>query len=200
MAPLCSASVRWASVSSFIRPISLPSTIEAANALEGAKEVPLEQVGEMLDFRPRQFAFVEIEGKGWNEPLLFMISSALGEARINPVLFHDPGDRARGPAPDPSPSRRRGRSGRRPFSTSCATERPSLALLPWSRSSPKRRILPGVDKMAENLPDPPPSYDYSCAGRSRWWTAAGRTSVPRVLPAASSIPERLSCGERGARA
>lgn len=71
MAPLCSASVRWASVSSFIRRTSLPSMIEAANALEGATEVPPKQMGEMLDVRPRQFAFVEIEGKVWNEPLLF---------------------------------------------------------------------------------------------------------------------------------
>lgn len=61
---------------------ALPFTIEAVNALERATEVVLKPVGEMLDFRPGQFAFVEVEGKGWNEPHPFTISSAPGEDRL----------------------------------------------------------------------------------------------------------------------
>ena len=58
---------------------ALPYRIEAVNALERATEVVLKPVGQMLDFKPGQFAFVEIEGKGWSEPHPFTISSAPGE-------------------------------------------------------------------------------------------------------------------------
>ena len=56
--------------------------IEAVNALERATEVVLKPVGQMLDFKPGQFAFVEIAGKGWDEPHPFTISSAPGEDRL----------------------------------------------------------------------------------------------------------------------
>lgn len=57
-------------------------TIEAVNALERATEVVLKPVGDMLTFKPGQFAFVEIQGKGWSEPHPFTISSAPGEDRL----------------------------------------------------------------------------------------------------------------------
>ena len=57
-------------------------TIEAVNALERATEVVLKPVGEMMKFKPGQFAFVEIQGKGWSEPHPFTISSAPGEDRL----------------------------------------------------------------------------------------------------------------------
>lgn len=57
-------------------------TIETVNSLERATEVVLKPVGEMLNFKPGQFAFVEIQGKGWSEPHPFTISSAPGEDRL----------------------------------------------------------------------------------------------------------------------
>lgn len=64
------------------RKTAVPFTIEAVNALERATEVILKPAGQMLDFKPGQFAFVEIEGKGWNEPHPFTISSAPGEGQL----------------------------------------------------------------------------------------------------------------------
>lgn len=61
---------------------ALPFTIEAVNELERATEVILKPTGKMLDFKPGQFAFVEIEGKGWNEPHPFTVSSAPSEDRL----------------------------------------------------------------------------------------------------------------------
>lgn len=61
---------------------AIPFTIEAVNSLERATEVVLKPVGQMLDFKPGQFAFVEIEGKGWSESHPFTISSAPGEDRL----------------------------------------------------------------------------------------------------------------------
>ena len=49
------------------RRAALPFTIEAVNA---------------LDFRAGQFAFIEVQGKGWTEPHPFTISSAPGEGRL----------------------------------------------------------------------------------------------------------------------
>lgn len=57
-------------------------TIEAVNSLERATEVVLKPVGEMLKFKPGQFAFVEIQGEGWSEPHPFTISSAPSEDRL----------------------------------------------------------------------------------------------------------------------
>ncbi len=64
------------------RRTAIPFTIEAVNALERATEVVLKPVGEMLNFRPGQFAFVEIQDKGWSEPHPFTISSAPEEDRL----------------------------------------------------------------------------------------------------------------------
>ncbi|WP_299664713.1 ferric reductase-like transmembrane domain-containing protein [uncultured Ruegeria sp.] len=58
------------------RRTAVPFTIEAVNALERATEVVLKPSGKKLDFKPGQFAFVEISGKGWSEPHPFTISSA----------------------------------------------------------------------------------------------------------------------------
>ncbi|WFE91089.1 ferric reductase-like transmembrane domain-containing protein [Roseibium porphyridii] len=57
-------------------------TIETVNSLERATEVVLKPVGDMLKFKPGQFAFVEIQGKGWSEPHPFTISSAPNERRL----------------------------------------------------------------------------------------------------------------------
>ncbi|WP_168797861.1 ferric reductase-like transmembrane domain-containing protein [Pacificoceanicola onchidii] len=64
------------------RRTAVPFTIEAVNALERATEVVLKPVGDMIDFKPGQFAFVEVQGKGWSEPHPFTISSAPGEDRL----------------------------------------------------------------------------------------------------------------------
>lgn len=59
-----------------------PFTIEAVNSMERATEIVLKPVKDMLNFKPGQFAFVEIEGKGWSEPHPFTISSAPGEDNL----------------------------------------------------------------------------------------------------------------------
>lgn len=64
------------------RRTAVPFTIEAVNALERATEVVLKPVGDMIDFKPGQFAFVEIQGKDWSEPHPFTISSAPDESRL----------------------------------------------------------------------------------------------------------------------
>lgn len=64
------------------RRTAVPFTIEAVNTLERATEVVLKPVGDMFDFKPGQFAFVEVQGKGWSEPHPFTISSAPGEDRL----------------------------------------------------------------------------------------------------------------------
>ncbi len=64
------------------RRTALPFRIEAVNALERATEVVLTPVGKMLDFKPGQFAFVEVQGKGWSEPHPFTISSAPDEGQL----------------------------------------------------------------------------------------------------------------------
>jgi len=64
------------------RRTAVPFTIEAVNALERATEVVLKPVGDMIDFKPGQFAFVEVRGEGWSEPHPFTISSAPGEDRL----------------------------------------------------------------------------------------------------------------------
>ena len=64
------------------RRTALAYSIEAVNALERATEMVLKPIGQPLKHRPGQFAFVEIEGKGWSEPHPFTISSAPGEDRL----------------------------------------------------------------------------------------------------------------------
>lgn len=64
------------------RRTATPFTIEAVNPMERATEIVLKPVKEMLNFKPGQFAFVEIEGKGWTEPHPFTISSAPEEGRL----------------------------------------------------------------------------------------------------------------------
>jgi predicted ferric reductase len=57
-------------------------TIEAVNSLERATEIVLKPDGEMLNFTPGQFAFVEVQGKDWSEPHPFTIASAPNEDRL----------------------------------------------------------------------------------------------------------------------
>lgn len=64
------------------RRTAVPFTIEAVNALERATEVVLKPASDMITFKPGQFAFVEVQGKGWSEPHPFTISSAPGEDRL----------------------------------------------------------------------------------------------------------------------
>lgn len=196
------------------RRTALPFTIEAVNALERATEVVLRPVGEMLDFRPGQFAFVEIEGKGWNEPHPFTISSAPGEGRLR-FTMKVLGDWTRQVREELKPGGNvlvRGPYGR--FDTATAGTKQvwlagGIGLTPFL--STIRAMEPGdprqihlvyaareerdaifldelrdratalgnvtlvplfsdegnfarVDKMAENLPDPLPSYDYFLCG------------------------------------
>ncbi len=61
---------------------AVPFTIEAVNHLERATELVLAPDGAMLDFKPGQFAFVEIQGEGWSEPHPFTLSSAPGEQKL----------------------------------------------------------------------------------------------------------------------
>ncbi len=61
---------------------AIPYTIEAVNALERATEIVLKPVKGSLDFKPGQFAFLEIQGKEWSEPHPFTISSAPSENHL----------------------------------------------------------------------------------------------------------------------
>jgi predicted ferric reductase len=70
------------SVMGMNRRTALKFTIDTVNALERATEIILKPSGSMFDFKPGQFAFVEIQGKNWSEPHPFTISSAPGEDRL----------------------------------------------------------------------------------------------------------------------
>lgn len=59
-----------------------PFRIEAVNQLERATEIVLSPLGKTFNFTPGQFAFVEVQGKGWNEPHPFTISSAPSEDNL----------------------------------------------------------------------------------------------------------------------
>ena len=60
--------------------------IEAVNAMERATEIVLSPLGEKIPFKSGQFAFVEVQGKGWSEPHPFTISSAPREDRLRFTL------------------------------------------------------------------------------------------------------------------
>ena len=60
--------------------------IEAVNAMERATEIVLSPLGDAMPFKPGQFAFVEVQGKGWSEPHPFTVSSAPGEDRLRFTL------------------------------------------------------------------------------------------------------------------
>lgn len=60
--------------------------IDAVNHLERASELVLSPIGEKLNFKPGQFAFLEIQGKGWNEPHPFTISSASSDNKLRFTL------------------------------------------------------------------------------------------------------------------
>ena len=64
------------------RRTALDFRIEAVNRLERATEVVLKPLSSALHHKPGQFAFVEVQGKGWAEPHPFTISSAPGEDRL----------------------------------------------------------------------------------------------------------------------
>lgn len=53
--------------------------LETVNSLERATEIVLSPIDKSLAFKPGQFAFVEVQGKGWTEPHPFTISSAPSE-------------------------------------------------------------------------------------------------------------------------
>ncbi len=196
------------------RRTALPFTIEAVNALERATEVVLKPVGEMLDFRPGQFAFVEIEGKGWNEPHPFTISSAPGEGRLRftmkvlgdwtrqvreelkpggNVLVRGPYGRFDTAEAGPKQVWLAGGIGLTPFLSTIRAMEPGdprqIHLVYAAREERDAIFLDElrdraaalgnvtlvplfsdegnfarVDKMAENLPDPLPSYDYFLCG------------------------------------
>ncbi|NVK31654.1 MAG: ferric reductase-like transmembrane domain-containing protein [Gammaproteobacteria bacterium] len=57
-------------------------TLVEVNKLERASELVLAPQGEKLSFKPGQFAFIEIEAEGFNEPHPFTISSAPSEANL----------------------------------------------------------------------------------------------------------------------
>lgn len=61
---------------------ALKFTINAVNHLERATEIVLKPLANSLTHTPGQFAFVEINGKGWSEPHPFTISSAPGEENL----------------------------------------------------------------------------------------------------------------------
>lgn len=60
--------------------------IEAVNELERATELVLSPIGEKLKFIPGQFAFLEIQDKGWNEPHPFTISSSSNDDNLHFTL------------------------------------------------------------------------------------------------------------------
>lgn len=57
-------------------------TIDEVNAMERATELVLSPVGNKMDYKAGQFAFVEIQGKEWNEPHPFTISSHPGDDKL----------------------------------------------------------------------------------------------------------------------
>ena len=75
-------------------------TVEVVKALQRATEVVLNPVGDMIDFKPGQFACVEVQGKGCSEPHPFTISSAPCEGRFRLTMKPDP-QGVRGPATGP---------------------------------------------------------------------------------------------------
>jgi predicted ferric reductase len=50
--------------------------IDQINPMKRATEVVLKAQKNSIDFKPGQFAFIEVQGKAWNEPHPFTISSA----------------------------------------------------------------------------------------------------------------------------
>ena len=60
--------------------------IDKVNALERATELVLKPLEQVVDFRPGQFAFIEVQGKGWKEPHPFTISSAPSEDNLRFTL------------------------------------------------------------------------------------------------------------------
>ncbi|MBB4234585.1 ferredoxin reductase family protein [Rhizobium esperanzae] len=66
-------------------------TIEAVNPMERATELVLKPMGKLFDFTPGQFAFIEVQAKGWNEAHPFTISSAPAESRLR-FTVRDLGD------------------------------------------------------------------------------------------------------------
>lgn len=60
--------------------------IVSANKLERATELVLSPIAEKLEFMPGQFAFLEIQGKTWNEPHPFTISSATSDDNLRFTL------------------------------------------------------------------------------------------------------------------
>lgn len=64
------------------RKTALRYSIEAVNQLERATEVVLKPLKERLQFKPGQFAFVEVQAKGFNEVHPFTISSGTDDDKL----------------------------------------------------------------------------------------------------------------------
>ncbi|MGB0958969.1 MAG: ferredoxin reductase family protein [Halocynthiibacter sp.] len=60
--------------------------IDEVNALERATELVLSPIGQKMQHKAGQFAFLEIEGKDWNEPHPFTISSAPDDTHLRFTL------------------------------------------------------------------------------------------------------------------
>lgn len=68
------------------RKTALDYTIDEVNTLERATELVLSPSTSKMQHKAGQFAFIEIEGKEWNEPHPFTISSAPGEDNLRFTL------------------------------------------------------------------------------------------------------------------
>ena len=64
------------------RKTALTYKIDAVNRLERATELVLSPLDKPITFKPGQFAFVEVQGKGWLEPHPFTISSAPNDKEL----------------------------------------------------------------------------------------------------------------------
>ncbi|WP_371169535.1 ferric reductase-like transmembrane domain-containing protein [Aliiroseovarius sp. 2305UL8-7] len=65
---------------------ALEYRLDEVNGLERATELVLSPVSTPMSYKAGQFAFIEIEGKDWNEPHPFTISSSPGEDKLRFTL------------------------------------------------------------------------------------------------------------------
>lgn len=70
------------SVARMNRRTAIDYVVEQVNPMERATELVLAPTGRAMGFRPGQFAFLELQGKGWDEAHPFTLSSAPGDDRL----------------------------------------------------------------------------------------------------------------------